>query len=196
MGTLFKFSVGLLVALSLTGCIKPRPIYTVTFELADVINAWGDDRTTEQLAVDVVALTEQQAGNHAEMVNGTLKSDEWFRMRDSADPRIADIPPEQILALRRGVRDKRDHHSGDTFVSPAMAGPHQQRNVPVSFVHPDFGNPHAAIVIYGRFTARDGLAKTDPVVFRPPRAFQKKKPFRVKIERSAMSTSIGSPESG
>ena len=92
--------VGLPLVALLAGCGN----YRITFEAADVINAWGEDITREDLDVDVLCLSSDDVKNHPEIVNGTMRSDEWFKARDEVDHKIGDISPKRIYALRRGAR--------------------------------------------------------------------------------------------
>lgn len=148
----------------MTGCSG----YTLTFEVADVINAWGEDVTREMLDVDIVCLTQKQAENHPELVRGTMKSNQWFEARDADAASIGDIGPRQIYALRRGGPDDgRDTLKGLALLSGRDRDDGGRMTV-VKITHPQPGKAESAIVIYGRFSDRDGVARTSPLVIQPP----------------------------
>ncbi len=156
--------VGLLLVVLLVGCGKS---YKVTFTVDDVINAWGDDVTAEALDVDLVCLTKETAERHPSIVRGTLKADKWFHMRDQDDDAIGDIPASCIYALRYGnAGDKRDTLVGPPLLSAVDRKDHE-RTTTITVHHPDPGKAESAIVIYGRFSSRDGIARTPPLVIRP-----------------------------
>jgi len=154
-----------LVVLLLTGCGH----YTVTFEVADVINAPGSDLTREMLDVDIICMTKKDAEHHPEIINGTLRADTWFKARDTDDPKIGDIPAKEIFALRRGAPgDKRDTLVGEPLLS-AIDRKDGQRTTTVKITHPGFLHSEAALVIYGRFADAEGkVANTPPLVIQPP----------------------------
>ena len=138
--------IGLLVLL-FTGCGN----YTITFQPGDVINAPGADLSREMLDIDVVLLTKKDAKKHPQILEGTMRSDEWFKARDEDADEIATIPAGQILALRSGSSsEKRDSLKGGPLLS-ACDVQGRSPNVTFEFEHPDAGAGEAAIVIYGRF---------------------------------------------
>ncbi len=156
--------MGLPLVVMLSGCGN----YTITFEVADVINAWGDDITAEMLDVDIVCLTKKDAENHREIVEKTLRADEWFKARDEDAPKIGDIPAKRIYALRRGeAGDKRDTLVGLPLLS-FKDRKDGLRTTPVRVQHPQYLSGDAAIVIYGRFSSPTGTANAPPVVIQPP----------------------------
>jgi len=142
--------------------------YNITFEVADVINAPGPDVTREMLDVDILCLTRKEVERHPEIVNGTMRADEWFKARDEDSPRIGDIPPQRIYSLRRGEAGNRR----DTLVGPPLLSfvdrKDGRRTTKVAVHHPAFLNDQSAIVIYGRFSDPTGIAKTPPLVLQPP----------------------------
>lgn len=176
------FGLALLLGIS-TGCGGK---YEITFEVADVINAWGDDNTQEQLDVDIVCLTKKDAEKHADIVGRTVRSDEWFTMRKQESSKIADIPAGQIYALRSGDSAARDSRVGAPLLS-AKNRRDGSRTTSVSVSHPEPGNDSAAIVIYGRFNAKNGMAKADPVIIQPPPGAFAKSGIRIKVDRTGMS---------
>ena len=159
--------------------------YRVTFEVADVINAWGDDVTREALAVDILCLSKSDVENHPQIVQGGMRSAEWFRARDQNNPGIADIDPDRIYALRWGDAEARR----DTLMGQPLASAMDREDgrtttvVPVS--HPGNWAGESAIVIYGRFTSREGLAPVPPLVLQPPPKW--KSDIRVRVGRRGMS---------
>jgi hypothetical protein len=156
--------VGLPLIALLSGCGR----YTIAFEAADVINAWGDDVTREMLDVDIVCLTKKDAENHPEIVQKTLRADEWFKARDEDAPKIGDIPAKRIYALRRGeAGDKRDTLVGEALLS-AKDREDASRTTTVRVTHPDWLSGESALVIYGRFSSPTGIAPTPPLVIQPP----------------------------
>jgi len=156
--------LGLPLALLLSGCGN----YTITFEVADVINAWGDDVTREMLDVDIVCMTKTDAENHPEIIQKTLRADEWFKARDEDAPQIGNIPAKRIYALRRGgAGHKRDTLRGESLLS-ARDREDGGRTTTVPVTHPNFLSGESAIVIYGRFSSPTGIAANPPLVIQPP----------------------------
>lgn len=171
---------GLLLLLS--GCAK----YSLTFEVADVINAPGDDLTREELDVDILLMTPKQTEKYPEIVSGALRSDEWFRMRDEDDPKISGIPASQILALRRGgAEDRRDTLVGPSLISQIDRA--ESGNIKIPIKHPDPGAHDSAIVIYGRFRGMSGMAKRPPLVIQPLPGWGKKHDLLIKVGRTDMT---------
>lgn len=152
------------LAALLVGCGN----YTITFEVADVINAWGEDVTREMLDVDILCLTKKDAKRHPSIVNGAMQADEWFNARDKDPQKIGDISPKQIYALRRGGTTAKN----DTLIGePLLSARDRQdglRTTVVTVNHPQASNDKSAIVIYGRFSSQTGIAKTQPLVIQPP----------------------------
>lgn len=156
--------VGLAMLLGLVGCGNA---YKVSFEVSDVINAWGDPATRDQLDVDILTLTSDEAKGHPTIVSGAMRSDEWFAARESNDPKIAGIAKTHIYAFRRGGAGDRN----DTLMGPPLVSGRDARagqTVTVEVKHPQRGNGDAAIVIFGRFNERVGLSKSAPLVIKPP----------------------------
>lgn len=176
--------LGLVLGLAVsTGCGGK---YQVSFEVADVINAWGDDNTQEQLDVDVICLTKKDAQKHPEIVGRTVRSDEWFTMRQQESAKIADIPASQIYALRAGGSAGRDTLVGPPLLS-AVNRRDGSRSTTIAIKHPEPGNDSAAIVIFGRFNGRNGMAKSDAVIIQPPPGAFAKSDIHIKVDRTGMS---------
>jgi len=158
----------LLGALPLLAFLAGCGNYTITFEVADVINAWGPDGSRKMLDIDIVCLSKKDAKHHPEIVNGSMMADEWFRARNEISPKIGDIPKSQIFALRHGGgADKRDTLLGKPLLS-AKDRRGGERTYTYKFKHPDAMNADAAIVIFGAFGSKTGIAKTPPLVIMPP----------------------------
>jgi hypothetical protein len=152
-----------LLAIGPAGCGN----YRITFEVADVINAPGDDLTREMLDVDIVMLRAKDAEKFPEIVDKSLRSDEWFRMRDQDDPKLSALEAGQIYALRSGdAEDRRDTLLGPALVS-AIDRKDGKRETTVKVHHPLFLSDDSAIVIYGRFRSMTGLASKPPIVLQP-----------------------------
>lgn len=150
--------------LVLTGCGN----YTITFEVAEIINAPAGDLSREELDVDILCFTAEDSERFPEIVDGTMRSDEWFRLRDADDSKITKIDPKRIFALRRGdANERRDTLAGTALVSLVDSQSGDPKTL-VKFHHPSFMNKASAIVIYGRFRGQDGMAKEPPVVIQPP----------------------------
>ena len=168
------------LAVLLAGCGN----YTITFEVADVINAWGEDITREDLDVDILCLSKGDVENHPEIVNGTMWADEWFKARDEVDHRIGDISPKRIYALRRGSAGD----SRDTLLDPSLLSfvdrRDGRRTTTVKVKHPGFLSSEAAIVIYGRFSSPTGVAQAPPLVIQPPGT---KNEIIIKVGKKGMS---------
>ena len=175
--------LALAAAALLLGCGN----YKATFHSAEVINAWGEDRTREQLDIDIVCLTKEDAEKLPEVVSGSLRSDEWFRMRDADDPRLATLKASQIFALRHGSADSRR----DTLRGPPLLSGIDRKDgsdkVVVSFKHPQFLNSDAAIVIYARFVGETGLARSSPIIVRPPPGWLRDNNLVIRVGRTSMS---------
>ncbi len=168
-----------LIAL-LTGCGN----YTITFEVADVINAWGADLTAEMLDVDIICMTKKDAENHPEIINGTMRANEWFKARDEDSARFGDIAAKRIYALRHGnAGDKRDTLVGLPLLS-FKDREDDLRTTTIKVQHPQFLSGESAIVIYGRFSSQTGVAKTPPLVIQPPGS---KNEITVKVGKTGMS---------
>ena len=165
----------------LSGCGN----YTVTFEVADVINAWGDDVTREMLDVDILCLSKSDARKHPEIISGAVRANQWFKSRDEDDPQYSDISAKRIYALRRGeAGDKRDTLLGESLLS-ARDREDDRRATTVRVMHPQFFSGESAIVIYGRFTSQTGIAKTPPLVIKPPPGWNTD--IVIKVGRTSMS---------
>jgi hypothetical protein len=157
--------LGLPMMALLSGCGN----YTITFDVADVINAPGTDLSREMLDVDMICMTKKDAENHPEIVNGTMRANAWFKARDEDDPKIGDIGAKRIYALRRGSSgDKRDTLVGEPLLS-FIDRNDGMRTTTVKVNHPEFLRSESALVIYGRFGNLDGkVANTAPLVIQPP----------------------------
>ncbi|RMF85803.1 MAG: hypothetical protein D6744_00785 [Planctomycetota bacterium] len=160
--------------------------YTINFEVADVINAPGNDLSREELDVDILCLTKKEAAEFKSAVNKTMRSDEWFQKRDTEDSSLSLIDASHIYALRRGT----DSERRDILLGPPLLSfidrRDGKRTLSYTIEHEEPGEPEAAIVIYGRFRGTDGIARTEPVVVQPPPGFGKSKSITVRIGRTNM----------
>ena len=158
--------------------------YTITFEVADVINAWGDDVTREMLDVDILCLTKEDVENHPEIVNRSMTADEWFKARDERSHAIGDIAPKRIYALRRG----NSGDFGDNLLGEPLLSAKDRRDgltaTSYKIKHSQGMNGEAAIVVYGRFSSQTGIAKTPPLVIQPPGT---KEDIFIKVSKNGMS---------
>lgn len=187
-----RTGLGLLIISGMLWFLSGCASYSLTFQVGDVINAPGDDLTREELDVDVLLLTPKETERYPEIVEGGLRSDEWFRMRDEGDPKVAGISPKHILALRRGAPDPgRDTLVGPSLISQIDRREHGDITIPIK--HPDPGDRDSAIVIYGRFRSMTGLAKTPPLVIQPLPGWGDDKHLIVKVGRTGM-TCLNCPE--
>jgi hypothetical protein len=157
--------------LPLVGVLAGCGNYAITFEVADVINAPTTDVSREALDVDILCLSRSDVEKHPEIVNGTMRADEWFKAREEGDHRIEDISPARIYALRRdGAENRRDTLCGEALRS-AIDREDGRRTTTVKVHHPEYLGSESAIVIYGRFgSERGGVARTPPLVIQPPGA--------------------------
>jgi hypothetical protein len=155
-------AVGLLLVL--TGCGH----YTIVFEVSDVINTDAnnadDDTTRQMLAADIVCLTKEDAENHKEIVNRTMRADKWFAARDQGNEGLT-IDAERIYALRPGDRSTYDTRVGDALLS-FLEG--RQRQVKVLIQHPQPFASESRIAIYGRFHRGNGVNNVEPLLIEPP----------------------------
>lgn len=173
--------LGLPLLILLGGCGN----YTITFEVADVINAWGADLTAEMLDVDIVCITKKDAEHHPEIVNGTMRADEWFKARDEDSPRIGDIEAKRIYALRHGAAGEKR----DTLAGLPLLGANDRkdglRTTAVRVHHPQCLSGDSALVIYGRFSSQEGVATAAPVVIKPLPLW--KRELIVKVGKKSMN---------
>lgn len=157
--------------------------YTIRFQTADVINAPGNDLTREELDVDVVLLTPKDSARYPQLLDGSVRSDQWFKARDTNSGDFAGIAPERIFAFRRGSSDSsRDNRQGD----PLLSRIDSSTPVSLKIEHPNPGDGKAAILVYGRFRAMDGMAKAAPVIINPPPGAGKTKELDIYVDRQGM----------
>ncbi|MFO0840148.1 MAG: hypothetical protein U1D55_16695 [Phycisphaerae bacterium] len=157
MRAILRGAAGALLLAGLVGCGN----YTIVFEMQDVINAPGDDLSRDQLDVDIVALDGKNADRYPELANLSVRSKQWFQIRDSDDPKYNNIPKEQIYALRRGgAGDKRDTLVGEPLVSGRDMPAGGTRTVSVNVKHPDGWK--GRFLIFGRFSDGRGVAAVEP----------------------------------
>ena len=147
--------------------------YTIVFEVENVINTDAnnpmDDTTSKMLEVDIVCLTPKDAEDHPEIVNETMRADDWFHARDTDTAKIGTIGPKRIYALRRGnPGDKRDTKVGEPLLSGRDYGPEHSKKFEVKIKHPKALSANAKIVIYGRYHAGNAVSKVSPLVIDPP----------------------------
>jgi len=171
--------MGLPVVMLLCSCGR----YTITFEVADVINAPRGDQSAEMLDVDIVCVTKQDAQSHPEIVEGRLRAAEWFNHRDEDN---VNIKAERIYALRAGdARPESDTLKGEPLLG-AKDRKDAQRATSVRVHHPQCFSSKSAIVIYGRFQSKEGgIANQRPLVIQPLPLW--KKELRVKVGREGMA---------
>lgn len=174
------FSLALLCG---TGCGN----YTITFDLSDVINAYGDDNTRTALDVDIVCLSPKEADKYPEIINKTMTSDEWFRLRSEKSARLANIDPAHIYALRAG-----DKSANDELKGPPLQSPRDTRDKATSVTvkgisHSSYTNGKSAIVIYAAFGSREGPAKVAPIVLQPPPQWAKGNQLHIRVDRIGMA---------
>mgnify|MGYP001208007652 CR=1 FL=1 len=166
----------------LLGCASHS---TITFEVADVINAWDDrdDNTASMLEVDILLLTPADVASHPAISRRKLLADEWFRRRDAGE---TVLPPAQVLALRSGeARPDFDTRVGDALVSARD----QARGSPpvrVAVRHPTPGEEEAAIAIYARYSTESGLARNPPLIIQPVPGPLEPRDILVKVGRRQM----------
>lgn len=156
----------LLAALS-SGCGS----YKITFNVNEIINATpGDDNSRDRLDIDIVCLTKKNAELHPDIVNGQLRSDQWFKARQGeGSTSLGDFSRNQIHALRGKdlamyKKYTPDTRAGDPLTPVADGG---EKTRVVNFTHPGWGSSDAAIVVYGRFTRGGKLYPSNPVVIKP-----------------------------
>ncbi|MFH1745840.1 MAG: hypothetical protein ABIG44_02230 [Planctomycetota bacterium] len=147
--------------LVLTVCSGCSSIYKITFQPGEAINTGGlGTHRSEMLDVNLICLSKSDAKDFPALVNGTMRSDEWFTARESDDPRLRSLD-DCIYALCKG-------DSGTRVKPPLLDKASGGHNVTVEVEHPDPGPKEAAIVIFGRFhDGKGGLMKTQPVVLCP-----------------------------
>ena len=164
-----------------TGCGN----YKITFELGEVINAYGDDSTRTGLDVDILCLNKEEADKYPEIVTKAMRSDEWFKLRRESSAKLANISPGHVYSLRTGEKDSRDQ-----LVAGPMTGwgdrADKAKSVTYSVSLPNYMNDKSAIVIYGRFMNREGVARTEPVVLQPPSRWSKGNQIRIRVDRTNM----------
>ncbi len=166
--------LGLVVLTGGFGCAK-APV--LVFELDRVINAPGDDLTREELDVDVLLLKAEDAAAHPELLNGAMKSDEWFAKRDRDD--ATELEAKRILAYRRGESAAGDTRQETSFIS----GIDRQGQGPIRLAtnHPEPGK--GSIVIFGRWRSMEGTASRRPLVIRPLPGWNDEHELRIRVGR-------------
>jgi hypothetical protein len=171
---------GLLLVLA--GCGR----YTIVFEVEEVINTDannpGDDRTRDQLAVDIVCLTKEDVQNHREIANGTMRANAWFAARDLDNQNIT-IAAQRIYALRPGDHSTQDTRVGDSLLGVRESG---KPRIEVSIHHPQPFASEARIAVYGRFHRGNEVSNAEPLLIKPP-AWDKE--ILVKVGRTTMTLS-------
>ncbi|HUU95536.1 MAG TPA: hypothetical protein VM487_07335 [Phycisphaerae bacterium] len=158
--------------------------YTIVFEVEEVINTDAnnpdDDRTRDQLAVDIVCLTKEDVQNHREIANGTMRANAWFAARDRDNESIT-IAAERIYALRPGDPSTQDTRKGDSLLSVRESG---KPRIEVSIHHPQSLASAARIAIYGRFHRGNEVSNVEPLLIKPPTW---DKEILVKVGRTTMT---------
>lgn len=171
MSRTIAVTIGCAAVLALaTGCGTGK--YTIQFQVSEVINVSEGKPTGDQLPVDIISITADEASRHPDVVDGRLRSDRWFNLRMTNDPQLPPVPPARIYSLRPDIDRLRgtDTRLGDALVGARFGRP----MVEVQVEHPQPGNKNAAIVIYGWFKERGRDANKPPLVIRPPGAFKTK----------------------
>lgn len=156
------------LVLVLAGCGN----YTIQFDVADVINASEGKPSGDQLPVDIVCVTSDEASKYPDLVDGRLRSDKWFERRMNNDPQLPAIPASRLYSLRPEIErlQSTDTRRGDSLVG-AKYRSDGKRTVEVSIEHPQPGNGKAAIVIYAWFKEQGRSANKPPLVIKPPGMF-------------------------
>ncbi|MDX2199447.1 MAG: hypothetical protein SF069_10820 [Phycisphaerae bacterium] len=166
--------------LLLTGCVGEQ---TLRFQLDQVINAPNEnDLSRNRLSVDVLCLGPKELEKHPEIVNGSLPSSEWFRLRDSNDAKVSDISAARVLSLREATSSSR----ADTRLRDPLASVIDSKiaTVDVKFKHPEAGQSKSALIIYPRFASMEGIAATAPLVLQPA---PRDKEIVIRVGRQALS---------
>ncbi len=164
-----------------TGCGN----YKITFELGEVINAYGDAQTRQALDVDILCLTKAETDKYPEIVNKSMRSDEWFKLRRESSAKLANIDPSHVYALRTGEKDSRDQLLGGPLTGWADRA-NKEKTITFNVSHSSSGNGRSAIVIYGRFMSREGAARTEPIVIMPPPGWFDSSEIRVRVDQTSM----------
>jgi hypothetical protein len=155
-------AAGLLWALA--GCGN----YTIKFQVEDVINTGpkNDDNAREQLDVDVVAVSNADAKDYPELVEGGWRSKDWFAARDKDPSKIRKLlARKHVFALRKGKPSPDDVLLGEPLVSARTS---RQKEVVVKVHHPDSLAGEAAFVVFGRFhDGEGGILDARPVIIHP-----------------------------
>lgn len=175
---LFAATCALLLGL-LVGCGN----YTVTMNVADVINAAGDDNTKQMLDVDIVCLRGKDAKRWEELARGGVRADEWFKLRDEKSSKLAGLE-DRIYMLADKSRDL----PGKVIGAPLLSGVDykgETRRVFKGVRFPEFTQGDAVILIYGRFyDGKGGVRRNDPIRLAPPPANDK---IEIRIDRQNMA---------
>lgn len=167
------YSIGLSVLLvASAGCGG----YTAKFQIQQIVNAPDDERSRKQLDIDIVCLDKKLAEKHPRIANGSMRSDEWFKLRAERGTMIAEFPGGAIYSLRGTgtayANYTADTHKGPPLTSPADGG---RNEVDVPFTFSRYGESGAVILVFGRFhDGKGGLLPTDPVRIAPPPSWNTK----------------------
>ena len=172
-----KVSVTALALVLLAGTVGCPPDPVLVFSLDQVINAPGSDTTREELDVDVLLLTRQDAIDHPDLLNGAIKSKDWFDKRSRDD--VTQIESKQILAYRRRHTTQSDRRQGISFMSGMDR--QSQADIRLETEHPEPGK--GSIVIFGSWRGMDGPATRRPLVIRPLPGWGDDAEIRVRVGR-------------
>lgn len=154
----------IILTAALVGCGN----YRVTFEVADYINAWGDPQTTKQkLDIDIVCLGKEEAEKFPAIANGTMRSDEWFKLRDEDSGVVTQIKTSRFFSLRSESRNLRGKRLGDPLLSYVDYEDKKRERRYDGVKFSDFLDSGSVMVVYGRFFDKNGVAKTAPVLITP-----------------------------
>lgn len=150
--------------------------YTAKFQVQQVINAPDDERSRKQLDIDVVCIDKKLAEKHPRIANGSMRSDEWFKLRAERGTMIAEIPGSAIYSLR-GTGAAYANYTADTVKGPPLTSPADggKTEVDLPFSFSRHGESGAVILVFGRFhDGKGGLLPTDPVRIAPPPSWNTK----------------------
>jgi hypothetical protein len=161
--------------------------YTIVLRVADIINAPGDDGSRQRLDIDIVCLSKTDADRHPDVANGGMRSDAWFKARMGMGAAIGDLG-RKVHALRLQEGEDYKKYGNDTVIGGPLSSVADKgdKELTVRVNHSGWASGQAAIVIYGRFhDGKRGLLATEPVVVRPPPAWNTK--VVVSVERTRLT---------
>lgn len=165
-GLVALFTVALLVGA--TGCGN----YTITFEVEKVINTYDNKpNTSQQLEIDIVCLTGDEAKRVPDLARGAIGTAEWFAARSGSTQNVAlrGLQSDRVYSLSDKSSDLggRSTRIGEPLLSADRYADGSPRRT-FKFKFPEFLQGDAVILVYARFFDAKGIRDMVPIRLSPP----------------------------